>query len=117
LITQTPTKSAPTRWTSAEISQLIAMRRKGMSFPNIATALNKTERAVSQKYQKLLPASNSPKRKTEETAMSEEMKIRLLSAVARGKDAFWVAVAKEVGEGATGTQCEATWNMTIRERK
>jgi hypothetical protein len=89
-----------------------------MSFTDIATVLNKTERAVSQKYLKLIPTTNSPKkRKLEEMEMSEEVEIRILSAVAKTKDAFWACVAKEVGKGLTGPQCEAVWNMTINGRK
>lgn len=89
-----------------------------MSFTEIALALKKTERAVSQKYLKLIPTSNSPKkRKWEETEMSKEMEVRILSAVAKAKDAFWAHVASEVGDGVTGAQCEAAWNMTVRERK
>ncbi len=110
-------KEAPVRWTSEETSQLISMRRQGMSFPEIAMALDKTERAVSQKYLKLVPVAGSPgRKKTSDVEMTEGMKVRLLSAVARKKTTFWMDVAKEVGEGATGAQCESEWNQVIRRR-
>ena len=88
-----------------------------MSFHEIAIALDKSERAVSQKYLKLVPIAGSPARKkASDVEMTEGMKVRLLSAVARKKPVFWAQVAKEVGEGATGTQCESEWNEVIRKR-
>ena len=110
-------KEAPVRWTSEEASQLISMRRQGMTFHEIAVALDKSERAVQQKYLKLVPAATSPgKKKASDVDMTEEMKVRLLSAVARKKTAFWADVAREVGGGVTGAQCESQWNEVIRER-
>lgn len=105
------------RWTSEEASQLISMRRQGMTFSEIAVALDKSERGVQQKYLKLVPIAGSPgKKKASDVEMTEEMKVRLLSAVARKKTAFWSDVAREVGGGATGVQCESQWNEVIRER-
>lgn len=110
-------KETIVRWTSEEASRLISMRRQGMIFSEIAVALDKSERSVQQKYLKLVPlAASTGKKKTSEMEMTEEMKVRLLSAVARKKTAFWVDVAREVGGGATGTQCESQWNEVIRER-
>jgi hypothetical protein len=110
-------KEAPVRWTSEEASQLISMRRQGSTFHEIAVALDKSERAVQQKYLKLVPPAPSPgKKKASDVEMTEEMKVRLLSAVARKKTTFWVDVAREVGGGATGAQCESQWNQVIRER-
>lgn len=110
-------KETVVRWTSEEASRLISMRRQGMIFSEIAVALEKSERSVQQKYLKLVPLAASPgKKKASDMEMTEEMKVRLLSAVARKKTAFWVDVAREVGGGATGTQCESQWNEVIRER-
>jgi len=78
--------------------------------------MNKTERAVEQKYLKLIPA-NAPRRKAAtEPEMSEEMKIRLLSAVAKKKTAFWNDIARAVGEGTTAGQCEGAYTNEIRKR-
>jgi len=76
----------------------------------------KTERAVAQKYLKLVPA-NAPRRKAAtEPDMSEEMKIKLLSTVARKKPAFWSDIARAVGEGATSAQCEEVYTNEIKKR-
>ena len=48
--------------------------------------------------------------------MTEGMKIKLLSSVARRKHAFWVMVAGDVGEGATAAQCEEIYNSEISRR-
>lgn len=102
-------------WTPEEISQLLAMRRQGMKWDDIAHRLNKTNRSVMQKFLKLVP-STSPKRKKPEVEMTEGMKIKLLSSVARRKHAFWVMVAGDVGEGATAAQCEEIYNSEISRR-
>lgn len=91
------------------------MRRQGMKWDAIAQALNKTIRSVEQKYLKLVP-SNSPKRKKPEVEMTEEMRIRLLSSVARRKHGFWVMVAGDVGEGASAAQCEEIYNGEVSRR-
>ena len=82
----------------------------------IATALGKTERGVSQKYLKLVPANGPRRKKGDEPEMTEDMKIKLLSAVARKKFAFWNAIAKETGEGATALQCEQVYTNEITKR-
>lgn len=94
------------------------MRRQGMSFGGIAKALGKTQRAVEQKHLKIVPvAAGSPgKSKFSDIEMSEEMEVKLLGAVAKMKTGFWVTVAKEVGGGASGPQCEAKWNDVVRNR-
>ena len=96
------------------------MRRQGNSFAEIAEALGRTERSVSQKYLKLVPATASPtKRKSaySDIPMSEDMKVKLLGAVAKHKTAFWQAIARDVGRGVTGPQCESEWAEVIRNRK
>jgi len=76
----------------------------------------KTDRAVSQKFLKLVP-SNGPRRKAAvEPEMSEQMKIKLLSAVAKKKAAFWMDIARGVGEGATPAQCEEVYTNEIKKR-
>lgn len=105
------------RWTPEEDSRLITMRRQGMVCSAVAKALGKTERAVSQRYLKLIPTNNPRKRsKIDYIEMSEEMKIKLLAAVARRKNTFWQDVAKEVGGGVTGSQCEMEWTEVVRSR-
>ena len=105
------------RWTPEEDSRLISMRRQGMVCSAVAKALGKTERAVSQRYLKLVPTNNPRKKsKADYIEMSEEMKIKLLAAVARRKNSFWQDVAKEVGGGVTGPQCEVEWTDVIRSR-
>jgi hypothetical protein len=47
--------------------------------------------------------------------MSEKMKIRLLTAVAGMKPAFWVASSKKAGKDPTGSECEER-NGVIRKR-
>ena len=42
-------------WSSAEESRLILMRRRGMSFVDIALAFNRSEQQVACKYLKLVP--------------------------------------------------------------
>jgi hypothetical protein len=78
--------------------------------------LNKTERAVNQRFLKLVPANGTTtKKKSTFVEMSEEMKVKLLGAVARRKRTFWNAVAQEVGD-ITGAQCEAEWTEAIAKR-
>ena len=100
-----------------EVSQLLAMRRQGMPFKEIANAMNKTERAVGQKFQILVP-NNSPNKKKYkvEPQMTEGMRIKLLSSVAKRKHHFWMEVAKDVGEGATASQCEEVYTGEIARR-
>lgn len=90
------------------------MRRQGIPFIDIAKALDKTERAVSQKYLKLVPATNSTKRKNADVEMTEEQKVKLLAAVSRRKTAWWNEVATEFGGSFTGAQCEVMWNRITR---
>jgi hypothetical protein len=99
--------------------QLITFRRQGVSFNDIAIALNKTVRGVAQKYIKLMPPSNSPSKakKSSTVEFTEEMKISTLSAVASAKTEFWAGIAKRVGHGATGAQCEQVWNDEVRNRR
>jgi len=82
----------------------------------IALAMNKTERAVSQKYLKLFPPTNSTRRKVAEKQMSEEMKIKLLSLVAKHKSGFWNTIARDIGDGFTAVECETEYNAVIRNR-
>jgi len=84
------------------------MRRQGIPFLEIAKAMDKTERAVAQKYVKLIP-TNTSKRKNE-VEMTEEQKIKLLTIVSRKKTGWWNEVAVELGPEFTGAQCEAMWN-------
>jgi hypothetical protein len=78
--------------------------------------LNKTQRSVNQHFLKLVPANgNLTRKKTSFVDMSEEMKVKLLAAVARRKSKFWNEVAQEVG-GITGAQCEAEWTETVAKR-
>jgi hypothetical protein len=78
--------------------------------------LNKSERSVNQHFLKLVPANRTPTRKKHSfVEMSEEMKVKLLAAVARRKSRFWNEVAQEVG-GITGAQCEAEWTETVAKR-
>jgi hypothetical protein len=95
------------------------MRRQHKSTEEIAIALNKTPNAIVQKYIKLVPPSGGAgkKRKNTDVDMTEEMKVRLLAAVARAKPSFWATVAHEVGNGITPRQCEMEWNVVIKERK
>jgi len=89
-----------------------------MSFNDIATALNRTVRGVAQKYDKLMPSGSPSKaKKSSTTEFTEEMKISTLSAVASAKTDFWAGIAKRVGHGATGAQCEQAWNEEVRNRK
>jgi len=88
------------------------MRRQGASFGNIAIAMRKTQRAVEQKYRKVVP-TNAPKKKIADVEMTEEMKIKLLSAVARRKPTFWAEVAREVGDGVMPGQCEEIYTKEI----
>jgi hypothetical protein len=90
------------------------MRRQGISFADIAKTLDKTERAVSQKYGKLVPPTNSTKRKITEVHMTEEQKVMLLAIVSRRKNGWWNEVAAELGRGFTGVQCEAMWGQVTR---
>jgi len=92
------------------------MRRQGMRFTEIATALSKTLRAVQQRHLKLVPTNAPRKKKADHIELSEHMKIKLLAAVARRKPAFWAEVAKEVGNGCTAAQCEAEWADVVRQR-
>jgi len=94
------------------------MRRRGMSYEEIAVAMDKTARAVSQQYLKLVPSSASPgkKRKATDVEMTEDMKVKLLAAVAKAKPTFWASVAKEVGNGISPGQCEMEWNTVIKDR-
>ena len=104
-------------WTPEEISELINMCRQGHPMKEIAEVLDKTERAVAQKYVKLVPPANSHnKKKVGQIVVTEEVKVKLLSAVARGKTPFWNTVAKEVGSGISGAQCEEEYNEVIRKR-
>jgi hypothetical protein len=93
------------------------MRRQGLQSKQVAVALGKTERAVAQKYLKLVPL-NGPRRKAAamEPQMTEQMKIKLLSEVARKKSAFWSGIARAVGEGATPAQCEEVYTNEIKRR-
>ena len=91
------------------------MRRQGMRFKEIANALNKTERAVVQKFQNLVP-NNSPKKRKVEPQMTEGMRIKLLGCVAKRKHHFWMEIAKNVGEGATASQCEEVYTGEIARR-
>lgn len=95
------------------------MRRQGMAYEDIATNLGKTARAVQQQYLKLVPAPNSPskKRKTNDVVVTEDMKVKLLAAVAKTKPAFWATVAQAVGNGITPGQCEMEWNDVVKARK
>jgi len=95
------------------------MRRQGMSYEDIATAMDKTVRAVSQQYLKLVPssASSGKRRKVTDVEMTESMKVKLLAAVAKAKPTFWATVAKEVGNGISPSQCEIEWNAVIKDRK
>jgi hypothetical protein len=78
--------------------------------------LNKTERAVAQRFLKLVPTNgNLTKKKNTFVEVSEEMKVKLLAAVSKRKRTFWNEVAKEVG-GITGEQCEAEWTEAIAKR-
>jgi hypothetical protein len=86
------------------------MRRQGIPFLEIAKAMDKTERAVSQKYVKLIPPKTSTRRKNE-VEMTEEQKIKLLTIVSRKKTGWWNEVAVELGPEFTGAQCEAMWNL------
>jgi hypothetical protein len=106
----------PSRWTPEEDAHLISLRRQGFSFPDIATMLNKTQRSVNQRFLKLVPANRTlTKKKHSFVDMSEEMKVKMLAAVARRKTKFWNEVAQEVG-GVTGAQCEAEWTQTVAKR-
>jgi len=95
------------------------MCRQGMSLEDVAIALGKSKQAVYQKYLKLVPrvgSAGNGRKKSSSVDMAEDVKVRLLSAVARGKAAFWAGIAKEVGEGITGPQCEAQWNEVVMNR-
>jgi hypothetical protein len=94
------------------------MRRSKMSNAEVAKELKKSERAVSQKYLKLVPSSSPRKlggKKGLSVVMTEDVKVNILSAVARKKNKFWAEVAAEVG-GITGPQCEQLWNDEVRNR-
>ena len=89
-----------------------------MKWEDIAHALEKTVRAVKQQYLKLVPPANpSKKRRDNEVFVTEEMKVKLLAAVAKDKPKLWAAVSREVGNGITPAQCEKEWNEVIKERK
>jgi hypothetical protein len=89
-----------------------------MSFDDIATALNRTVRSVAQKYDKLMPSGSPSKAKKSSTIeFTEEMKISTLRSVASAKTEFWAGIAKSVGQGATGAQCEQAWNEEVRNRR
>jgi Ribonuclease G/E len=90
------------------------MRRQGIGFIDIAKALDKTERAVSQKYLKLCPLTNSTKKKNADVQMTELQKVRLLAVVSRRKGGWWNEVATEIEGGFTGAQCEVMWNQITR---
>jgi hypothetical protein len=117
-IFQAPVQIGGKAWTPEEKSELISMRRQGMKWEDIARALDKTVRAAQQHYLKLVPpASPSKKRPTNEVLMTEEMKVKLLAAVAKEKPKFWAMVSQNVGNGITPAQCEMEWNDVIRQRK
>lgn len=114
------TPVTPHRWSAAEDAQLIRLRRQGMKSDDIATVMNKTERAVAQRYLKLLPtgANHRTGKKSEPyLPLSERQIVQLLAVVARKKAAFWNDIAKEVGPEVTGGQCEAAWTQAIADRK
>jgi hypothetical protein len=71
---------------------------------------------VDHKFQSLVP-NNSPKRRKVEPQMTEGMRIKLLSSVAKRKHHFWTEVAKDVGEGATASQCEEVYTGEIASRR
>jgi hypothetical protein len=113
-------KARPTtlvRWTGAEDAELIRLRHQGTSYTDIALAMNKTERAVSQRYLKLVP-TNSPKKNKIGLGgrLSEQERVALLVVVARTKRPYWSNVAKEIGGNVSGEQCELEWNEVIRTR-
>jgi hypothetical protein len=114
------TPVTPHRWSAAEDAELIRLRRQGMKSDDIATVMNKTERAVAQRYLKLVPTSaNHRKGRKNELylPLSERQTVQLLAVVARKKAAFWNDIAKEVGPEVTGGQCEAAWTQAIADRK
>jgi hypothetical protein len=84
-------------------------------------ALAKSQRGVEQKYLKLMPPANSPSKASSKKGNSvewtEEMKLALLSAVARGKPTFWQGIAKHVGNNVSAAQCEQEWNEQVKNRK
>jgi hypothetical protein len=93
------------------------MYSQGHSPSHIAHALDRSVRAVQQKYLKVVPLANGIRKKESNVDMSKDMKFKLLAAVAKRKNAFWATVAKEVGERVSGALCEAEWNDVIRNRK